>query len=140
MITNPHVHTSQEIDNSSFDETLGVSMVEIIGADGVLKNPATEETLQEINTKISTEAKQDTQIVNQDTLLALIETLQELCRNMASLASTKGIAADLRVTPLVTPNMTTLGNITSIGGQPATGIVEDLGNTCAQFNIDNIVG
>ena len=41
MLNNPHVHTEQEILNSSFDETLGVSMVEIIGADGVLKNPAT---------------------------------------------------------------------------------------------------
>lgn len=36
-------YTSQYIDNMSFDDELKVSMVEIIGADGVLKNPATEE-------------------------------------------------------------------------------------------------
>ena len=48
MLNNPHVHTEQEILNSSFDETLGVSMVEIIGQDGILKNPATEETLQAV--------------------------------------------------------------------------------------------
>lgn len=48
MIVNPHRHTEQEILNSSFDETLGVSITEIIGADGVLKNPATEETLQAV--------------------------------------------------------------------------------------------
>ena len=46
-VSNPHVHTEQEILNSSFDEALGVQMVELIGADGVLKNPATEETLQD---------------------------------------------------------------------------------------------
>jgi hypothetical protein len=39
-ITNHHKHTSQEMDNSSFDETLGVNMVEIIGADGELQNLA----------------------------------------------------------------------------------------------------
>ena len=41
-------YTSQYMDNMSFDEGLGVNMVEIIGADGNLKNPATEETLQKI--------------------------------------------------------------------------------------------
>lgn len=35
--------TSQAIDNLSFDEGLGVKITELIGADGVLKNPATEE-------------------------------------------------------------------------------------------------
>jgi hypothetical protein len=44
MIQHPHVHTEQEILNSSFDEGLGILIVETIGADGVLKNPATEET------------------------------------------------------------------------------------------------
>jgi len=41
-------YTSQYIDNMSFDDELKVSMVEIIGADGVLKNPASEETMQKI--------------------------------------------------------------------------------------------
>lgn len=41
-------YTSQNIDNMSFDETLGVSMVEIIGADGVLKNPATETNITDL--------------------------------------------------------------------------------------------
>ena len=45
-------YTSQYIDNLSFDDGLKVSMVEIIGADGVLKNPATE-------------AKQDAMILTQ---------------------------------------------------------------------------
>ena len=38
MLNNPHVHTEQEILNSSFDESLGVSMVEIINADGSLSS------------------------------------------------------------------------------------------------------
>lgn len=38
--------TSQAIDNLSFDEGLLVRVTEIVGADGILKNPATEETLQ----------------------------------------------------------------------------------------------
>jgi hypothetical protein len=41
-------YTTQAMNNMSFDEELKVNMVEIIGQDGVLKNPATEETLQEI--------------------------------------------------------------------------------------------
>lgn len=36
-------YTSQHIDNQSFDEALQMRVTEIIGADGVLKNPATEE-------------------------------------------------------------------------------------------------
>ena len=55
-------YSSQNIDNMSFDESLGVSMVEIIGADGVLKNPATED-------------KQDSQIVLATALNALVTTL-----------------------------------------------------------------
>lgn len=35
--------TSQAIDNLSFDEGLLVRVTEIVGADGILKNPATEE-------------------------------------------------------------------------------------------------
>jgi len=38
-------YASQYIDNMSFDDQLKVRVTEIVGADGVLKNPATEETL-----------------------------------------------------------------------------------------------
>lgn len=36
-------YSAQAIENMSFDDGLKVKMVELIGADGVLKNPATEE-------------------------------------------------------------------------------------------------
>lgn len=77
---------------------------------------------------------------HQETLLYLIETLQELCRSMASLASAKGIAGDIRVTPLTTPNMATLSNISNIGGHPTSGFIEDIANISAQNNINNVIG
>ena len=46
----PTKYTSQEMNNSSFDELTGINTVEIVGADGIVKNPATE-------------AKQDDEIV-----------------------------------------------------------------------------
>lgn len=46
-------YTSQNIDNMSFDDELKVKITELIGADGVLKNPATEETLQKTAEKPS---------------------------------------------------------------------------------------
>jgi hypothetical protein len=47
-MANPIKHTSQAIDNWSFDEGLGVKITELIGENGVLINPATEETLQAV--------------------------------------------------------------------------------------------
>lgn len=46
-------YTSQYIDNMGFDDELKVPMVEIISKDGVLVNPATEETLQKTAEKPS---------------------------------------------------------------------------------------
>jgi len=76
---------------------------------------------------------------NQETLETLVETLQEVCRNMASIASARGIAADLRVT-MLSGTINTVAGLTNIGGLPAVGVVEDLANMSAQFNINNVVG
>lgn len=46
-------YTEQEIDNMSFDDELKVKIFEIISKDGVLVNPATEETLQKTAEKPS---------------------------------------------------------------------------------------
>jgi hypothetical protein len=46
-------YTSQNIDNMSFDDELKVKIFEIISKDGVLVNPATEETLQKTAEKPS---------------------------------------------------------------------------------------
>lgn len=47
--------TSQNIDNMSWDEDMKVRVTEIIGADGVLKNPATEVKQDDIISAIGTE-------------------------------------------------------------------------------------
>jgi hypothetical protein len=46
-------YTSQNIDNMGFDDELKVPMTELISKDGVLVNPATEETLQKTAEKPS---------------------------------------------------------------------------------------
>ena len=49
-------YTSQHIDNQSFDEGLQVRVTELIGADGILKNPATEEKQDSIVTALGESA------------------------------------------------------------------------------------
>jgi hypothetical protein len=55
MTISKTAHTSQEIDNMSFDEATGIKVTEIMGADGILKNPATEETLQALTSATNLE-------------------------------------------------------------------------------------
>lgn len=57
-------YTPQAIANMSFDDQLKVSMVEIIGADGNLKNPSTSE-------------KQDLILAKQDLILAELQSKTE---------------------------------------------------------------
>lgn len=101
-------------------------------ADGEIINPATEE-------------KQDTQILNEQTLLTLIETLQELSSRISFLGGVRGSAADLRVTPLSLPTLgtvttvATLTNQTNIGGFNAAPMVGATQNMIAiQSNINNV--
>lgn len=76
---------------------------------------------------------------NQETMNELLNSLRDMNNYLATIASAKGIAADLRVTNLNTPNMTTLGNITLIGGLTASDIVSDVQNISAQSgNVDNV--
>ena len=49
-------YTSQHIDNQSFDDGLQVRITELIGADGILKNPATEEKQDTIVTALGESA------------------------------------------------------------------------------------
>lgn len=190
-------YTSQHIDNQSFDEGLQVRVTELIGADGILKNPATEEkqdaTIAAINGITipapvggSTEAKQDaiitalgnvkidtgdidlntdgletigtatntkldTQIVNQETLISLIGTLQELSQRLAPLASAMNSGAPgLRVTPnaatlpvsgtvTATVASTVVSSLTNFGtGIPASEMAHDMNNIAAVLsNINN---
>lgn len=92
-VVNPHVHTEQEILNSSFDETFGVSVSELVrrneaGTAIEYFRPASETT--------------------QETLSSLIETLQELNQRLTPLAGAMANTAQLRA--VVT------GAVTATGG------------------------
>ena len=66
-------YTSQYIDNMGFDDELKVPMTELISKDGVLVNPATEETLLK-----TTEKPLDTEYVWTDgNLTQKIETFTD---------------------------------------------------------------
>jgi hypothetical protein len=66
--------TSQSIDNLSFDEGLLVKIVELIGADGVLKNPSTSEKQDDIIDAIEN-IPAITGYATEDTLETLIDPL-----------------------------------------------------------------
>ena len=51
----------------------------------------------------ATSNKQDDIILNQEIVIGLIETLQELSQNLRVLGAVKGVLSDLRVTPLSLP-------------------------------------
>lgn len=114
-----------------------VKMVTHVDSSGNLTNPATSEN--QINLQSILESVKTTQ----EEIKSLNETILELVSRLSVLSAVKGISADLRVTPLSTPNMstlTTLSNITSIGGSNANTVVEDIMNISAQLsNINNIV-
>lgn len=132
--------TSQAIDNFSFDEDFLVKVVELVkrnqaGTAIEYFSPATEE-------------KQDDVIVNQETLISLIGTLQELSQRLAPLASAMNSGAPgLRVTPnaatlpvsgTVTATVAST-SITNFGtGIPASEMAHDMNNIAAVLsNINN---
>lgn len=70
------------------------------------------------------------------------DILETIASAIQAIASTRGIAADLRVTILsgTVTTVTTLSNITSIGGINAVGLVPSNQNTVAVLsNINNVV-
>lgn len=76
----------------------------------------------------------------------VLDALFELIKRLDFLPAVRGIAADIRVTPLSTPNMSTLttvstvSNQTSIGGYNAASLVPNWQNTLAvQSNINNVI-
>ena len=66
------------------------------------------------------------------------DILNQLLSAMTAVASTKGIAADLRVT-LLSGTVTTVTGITNFGSQPATTFLPNVQNqTAILSNINNI--
>lgn len=89
----------------------------------------------------STEEKQNEQITLQETLNNLTNWIYDLTQLLAFLPSVRWVLADLRVTPLSTPNMntlSTLSNQTSIWWFIATPQIPAMMNLSWQNNINNV--
>jgi hypothetical protein len=69
----------------------------------------------------------------------LLNALYDMVKHLEVLSYAKGTFADIRVTPTVTPNMSTLSNISSLGGYSAGSLMKDLDNLSAiNSNINNV--
>lgn len=69
----------------------------------------------------------------------LLNALFDMVKHLEVLSQAKGILADIRVTPTVTPNMSTLSNIGSIGSYSASSLVKSFDNMSAiNSNINNV--
>lgn len=92
----------------------------------------------------STEEKQDSQIALQETLQDLSNWIYDLTQLLAFLPSVRWVLADLRVTPLSTPNMSTLTTLTTLSNQTsiwwfiATPQIPAMMNLSWQNNINNV--
>lgn len=95
----------------------------------------------------ATSAKQDTQITNQETLLSLIGTLQELNARLMVIAGMANAGAPaLRVIPIasvstaVTGSLTSVATLTNFGtGVPAKDVADDMNNLLVTLaNINNV--
>lgn len=72
----------------------------------------------------------------------LVDALFEVARKLDFLNAVRGVSADLRVTPLSTPNMatlTTLSNLAGIGNYATGTVIKDFDNlTAINSNINNV--
>lgn len=72
----------------------------------------------------------------------VLDALYEISTRLEFLAAVRGVSADLRVSPLSTPNMatlTTLSNLGAIGGWSANPSIKDWDNlTAINSNINNV--
>lgn len=72
----------------------------------------------------------------------VLDALYEISTRLEFLAAVRGVSADLRVSPLSTPNMatlTTLSNLAAIGGWSANTEVKNWDNlTAINSNINNV--
>ena len=88
--------------------------------------------LQNLLGELALETKQDDQI----------EVLAEIESAVQAIASTRGIAGDLRVTIVggSVATVSTVTNLTQMGGQPLAPMFQAQSNMAAQFsNINNVI-
>jgi hypothetical protein len=116
-------HTSQEMDNSSFDETLGVNMVEIIGSDGNLKNPATSDNQDTLLTELQSKADLDEvqPVFDEGSNALLREILESTNTPVYYDPTTNSLKAVVTGAVTATVASTVVSGVTAIGGDPAAG-------------------
>ena len=69
----------------------------------------------------------------------VLDALYEISTRLEFLAAVRGVSADLRVSPLSTPNMSTLSNLSALGGWSANTGVKNWDNlTAINSNINNV--
>jgi hypothetical protein len=69
----------------------------------------------------------------------VLNALYEISTRLEFLSAVRGVSADLRVSPLSTPNMVTLSNIGAFGGWSANTTIKDWSNlTAINSNINNV--
>lgn len=69
----------------------------------------------------------------------LLDALFELIARLDFLPAVRGVSADLRVTPLSTPNMAALTSLNQLAGWPTNGIPANMQNSIAVMsNINNV--
>jgi hypothetical protein len=69
----------------------------------------------------------------------VLDALYEISTRLEFLSAVRGVSADLRVSPLSTPNMSTLFNLVALGGWSANTEVKNWDNlTAINSNINNV--
>lgn len=129
----------------------------IVGLNDILTKiiaaPATEAKQDALNSKVDQIVEvQQTDLLNQQQIIELQETLQELISRLDFLPSVRGVAADLRVTLLsgivttvstvtTVATVTSVTNLANIGNIPAVNLIPANMNVAAILgNINNTIG
>jgi hypothetical protein len=69
----------------------------------------------------------------------VLDALYEISTRLEFLSAVRGVSADLRVSPLSTPNMSNLSNVGAFGGWSANTTIKDWSNlTAINSNINNV--
>lgn len=133
---------------SEHDETANAKRILPVGTSGVAINPATEEKQDAIVTAVQNitipAPEGGATEVNQETLISLIQTLQETNHRLSFLAGmANGGAPALRTIPIASVSTAVTGTVTATvtnfgTGIPASEMAHDMNNmTAVLANINN---
>ena len=77
--------------------------------------------------------------IQESTIVELIETMRYLIKVLAVIGNAQGVAADIRVTPLSLPTLSTVTNLNQLGGITTVNMPDNLQNIAAiNSNINNV--